>query len=327
MAKDLLGVEIGNTYLYISQISHGSVVRFYSAEIPEDAVIGDELVAFDAMVDVLKKAVHDGGFTTRKAALVVPDSATYVRRLKMPAMTEAQLKVNLPYEYRDLIQDDKEKYTFDYSMIGMINDENGTAREMELLGAAMSNELLENYIQMFARAGLKLVKAAPRMIALQELMHLLFKEEMKGDLAVLDLSIASTKVDIIRNGVYETTRSIEAGLWDVAQAIANDKNCDVHVARQYLMSRDEGALSSQACVDVYSSIAVEIRRALNYYTYEVRDNTLDKLYYSGIGAWDQAFVQEIADNVSLPLVPLTSASGAEGQALLAAPVTVGICLE
>jgi type IV pilus assembly protein PilM len=247
----------------------------------------------------------------------------------LPVMTESQLLVNIPYEFKDVIQDDKEKYTFDYSMIEMkyLSEKPDSPNEMELLGAAIQNETLEHYIQLFSRAGLKLVKASPRIIALQQLVGYLTKDNLKQDIAVLDLGSHETKVDIFHDGSYEATRSIDAGLLDIAKAIADKLNCDPHIARTYLVSNHENVLESQECKDVYAKIAVEVMRAINYYTYENPDNDLKYLYYDGFGAWIQPFVQEISNTVSLELRPLSSFDEEQQEALLNGATAIGACLD
>ncbi len=37
--------------------------------------------------------------------------------LRLPLMTEEQLRLNLPYEFHDYIGDEMDKYVFDYAMI------------------------------------------------------------------------------------------------------------------------------------------------------------------------------------------------------------------
>ena len=48
--------------------------------------------------------------------------------------------VNLPYEYQDAINGEKDNYIFDYAMKGIINDENGNPVEMQLLGAMVHKD-------------------------------------------------------------------------------------------------------------------------------------------------------------------------------------------
>jgi type IV pilus assembly protein PilM len=329
MAKDILGVEISTRKIKLVQVSQGKPVRYSEKEVPDGCVRDGLIVTWDAMEEVLRDAVKEGHFSTKKAAIVIPDTACYVRRLVLPVMTESQLMVNIPYEFRDVIQDDKDHYTFDYSMIGLnyVNEGDEKPNEMEMLGAAIQNDTLNHYMTLFARAGLKLVKATPRIMALQQLVCAISEDNLTHDIAILDLGFHETKVDIFHNGNYEATRSIDEGMESVANAVAEKLNCDAHIARQYLVSNHENVLASDECKDVYSHISVEIMRAINYYTYENPDNNLEKLYYNGFGSWIQPFIQEIANSVSLTLIPLSSFDEEEQEALLNGATAIGVCLD
>lgn len=69
----------------------------------------------------------------------------------------------------------------------------------------------------------------------------------------------------------------------IAGAVGDVLNVDQHVARGYLLNDQDKVLESEALANVYNVIAVEIMRAINYYTYENQNNTLEKLYVYGGG--------------------------------------------
>ena len=57
--------------------------------------------------------------------------------------------------------------------------------------------------------------------------------------------------------------------------------------------------------DLYDFIAVEIMRAINYYTYENRDNTLETLYYYGGGSAVTPLIETIRSTVDLDVKPIS----------------------
>ena len=324
--KDILGIEIGNKTAKFAQFKRGKLNKFVAAELPDNVVINDELVAFEAMGDIIAETIKKNKFSVKKAALVLPDSSVYLRRLVLPPMNEKQLLVNMPYEFRDVIGNEKDKYLYDYSMIELRKDEEGNATEMELLGAVVSIELIEKYREMFNRASLKLVKAAPREIALNELVDALNENEM-DDFAILDLGYKSTKVDIFKNGVYEVTRTIDYGAENIVQNAADIIGVDVHIANEYVKMNKDNIQENEKCVDVYSTIATEVMRVMNYYAFENPESTLENLYYCGGASYINRYIQEIAESISLNLVPLGSLAEADTEAITQGASAVGIALE
>ncbi|MBP5279543.1 MAG: pilus assembly protein PilM, partial [Erysipelotrichaceae bacterium] len=217
---NILGIEIGNKTVKVVEIKGNTLKNFAAVDLPDNIVVNNELVAFEAMGDLLKEIVREHRMSTRKAALVLPDTAVYIRRMVLPAMNEKQLMVNLPYEFKDVLSEEKDKYLYDYSMIGYREDSEGKVTDMELLGAVVNKALLEKYQAMFKRAGLKLVKAGPRETALSSLVSILNEGSEKKDFAILDMGYKTTKVEIFKEGVYEVTRTIESGAEDIVNVIA-----------------------------------------------------------------------------------------------------------
>lgn len=305
MAREILGVDIGSKRVKLCVLRNGEIVQTALLDTPENAVRNDSLTAYEAMSALLKEGMKENGIHCRKAALVIPDPDAYMHRLTMPLMSEKQLAVNLPYEFHDVITDHKDHYLYDYAMIASHAVQGDQPGEMELMAGAVSKEKIEAYQEMFHHAGLKLVMAAPRQMALVSVLRAFSDTCGKGDVAMVDLGDAYTRVDLFRDGTYEATRTIETGVAAIASAIGDVLNVDPHVARGYLRNDQDSVLESEPLANVYNVIAVEIMRAINYYTYENQNNTLEKLYVYGGGSHLKQLVASIADSVSsLQVLPV-----------------------
>ena len=112
--KDILGIEIGNKTVKFAEFRRGTLRNFVCVNVPDNAVMNDALVAFEAMGDLIKETVKANRISVRKAALVLPQTDVYLRRLLIPAMNEKQLMVNMPYEFKDVIGIVCELHCFTY---------------------------------------------------------------------------------------------------------------------------------------------------------------------------------------------------------------------
>ena len=323
-----IGVEIGNSRMKIVETKKGKLVRFAMEPMPDDMVRQGEIIQWEAMGDLLKAALKKNRFSGKRGALVVPDSIAFSRRTHMPPMGPSQLEFNLPYEFHDYITEDKDKYFYDYAMIDLIRDEEGNVSEMDLLAVAVPKEIMANYMRMFKRAGLKLVMAAPENRALENVAKYLKPEMTEGDYALLDLGAGATRIDIFSKGIYEVTRSIDIGCHSIAQLVADVFGCDPHKAEMYMEENKDNVLENEQCRDLYSRIAIDVMRAINYYTFENRDNTLEKMYYYGGGARIRPLIEEIAETIQLELVPFSEVTDGDqvaGDAVMNGAAAAGIC--
>lgn len=257
-----IGFEIGNSRIKMVETKKGKIVNFAVEDIPDDMVRAGEIIQWEAMGDFVKACIKKNRFSGKRAAIAVPDSVAYMRRTRMPPMTASQLEYNLPYEFNDFITEDKDKYVYDYSIIDMIEDEEGNVSEMEMLTCAAPKEIMARYMVMFKRAGLKLVLAAPECHAVGNIFAHLIPNVREGDYAVLDLGSLSTRIDIYSHGIYEVTRRIDTGCRTISSMMADAYGCDVHIAELMMKDNKDNFLEREECRNIYGRIAIDVMRAI-----------------------------------------------------------------
>lgn len=163
MGKKYLGIDIEDRFLKLVVMKDGKVLKTCLEVMPDNIVMGGRIAAFHALSDYLRDTVRRNKIRVKDAAFALPSETYYIRRVKLPKMTAAQLQINLPYEFHDYLQDDTDQYVFDYSVLSV--DE----KSMELLIAALSKRQVEQYKEMCKRAGLRLCKLVPDVLAIQEI--------------------------------------------------------------------------------------------------------------------------------------------------------------
>ena len=163
MGKKYLGIDIEDRFLKLVVMKDGKVLKTCLEVMPDNIVMGGRIAAFHALSDYLRDTVRRNKIRVKDAAFALPSETYYIRRVKLPKMTAAQLQINLPYEFHDYLQDDTDQYVFDYSVLSV--DE----KSMELLIAALSKRQVDQYKEMCKRAGLRLCKLVPDVLAIQEI--------------------------------------------------------------------------------------------------------------------------------------------------------------
>ena len=163
MGKKYLGIDIEDRFLKLVVMKDGKVLKTCLEVMPDNIVMGGRIAAFHALSDYLRDTVRRNKIRVKDVAFALPSETYYIRRVKLPKMTAAQLQINLPYEFHDYLQDDTDQYVFDYSVLSV--DE----KSMELLIAALSKRQVEQYKEMCKWAGLRLCKLVPDVLAIQEI--------------------------------------------------------------------------------------------------------------------------------------------------------------
>lgn len=337
MGKTRVGFDIGAGDLKIVQCDSAGIRRLAVEPMPDSLVKGGQIVSYDAMVDFIKRSVKKNHISGRDCGLVLSGGEAFLRRLTVPTMTAEQLSVNLPYEFRDYLTMDKDKYFYDYAVNAVKAGEDGAPGELDLTAAAISKETISNYVSMFRRAGFKLRTAAPPECAYANLIRAKEARETRepGDegereYCILDLGHTATRIYIFTGSRLEASRVIEYGSAMVDAAIADALGVDEHMAHAMKEANHDGAQELEGSRSVYANIAVEIRKAINFYSFNNRASTLQDAYFCGGGAYIPALLDAITGTVDLSLKGIRSLLPGGGRFVeksVFAAAAVGITLQ
>lgn len=323
MGKTYTGVDIGN-YSLKMVVSDGISIKNATVEtMPEGLVTDDRIVSYDAMADFIEDVAQRMGGSSKEVSVLLPKSVSFSRRLRIPAMTQKELDINLPYEFRDFIQQGKDKYFYDYAVLATQDGPDGKPESMDLLAVAAQKKTIEEYREMFKRAGMRLCIAMPYAAAWQNLVG--GNPRALANCCVVDFSYEATKLHFFIGGAYDVTRVIEIGGQDIDRAIAQEYGIDAHLANSYKHSNFECVQESAAAKGVYESISVEIGRALNFYGFNNPDTPVEVAYYSGGDAQLSCLIDTVATHtdVSLRDISVIMPTGLPDPLLLQCPAAFG----
>lgn len=292
--KNCLGIEIGHYRIKIAYMERGVLKRYFSERIETDTEFASDM-AFYARF--LQEVLGRSGIRCKKVVFALPQDDTYVKRFQLPLMTVEQLKMNLPYEFHDYTGDQLDAYQYDYGVLGR------TEEGLDLLAAACSKELCQAYQKLAKMAKLKIVGLVPAVVGLERILERAQKEE-KHDFAVLDLGTKAIRIHFFRKGIYDITRTMESGCEEIERIQSGDQDMidTLGLDVQEAFWDGEGTTGvDQILSERYRTIAVQVMRVLNFYSFNNADNTIDSLYYCGGGARYEALIEEIGETLDIPV--------------------------
>lgn len=300
MAKNMLGIDIGSNALKLAQYDGTAVRRAISVPVPDNLVQHGNIVSFAAMSDFLKDTLREQKLRGKDCALILPASHAFLRRVTMPAMTVKQLLINLPYEFRDFLSMGKDQYYYDYAVNGLISDEEGQPQQLDLTAATVPKEVISQYRDMLRRAGLRLRTAIPAEYAYANLLRAHQAAEDR-EYSFLDLGHTVSRLYIFNGYRFEASRVIDVGLSSVDDAIADALGVDEHVARTYKQTNHQQAQALESAGRVYDAISLDVRKAINFYSFSNQSSNLQDLWCCGGGVHIPGLLESIAATVDLSL--------------------------
>ena len=283
MKKTVVAFDMGETYLKIArQTKEGISVQ--TVQMPENLISEGTVQMPHMLSDFLKGVKKQYRLPSGMCGMVVPDELTVCRSVVLPAMTQAQLEVNLPFEFSDYISGEPQKYVYDYALDEMLYDDEGKPTEMRLTGAVMSKESVSSYVHMFADAGFKLRTLIPQEIAIGNIMKQgVVDGRVKADeeYCIINLGHRSTQIYVFCGDKQLVYRNVHVGGSFIDQVISENENVDVFVARTHKNTNFNNILDTDVVREMYTRIAVEVRKVINFYRFNNRDSLLENVYFIG----------------------------------------------
>ncbi len=324
MEKTYTGIDIGDHAIKIAVSNGVSIKKIAIEPLPDGMVADSRIVSFDAMADFIRAVARKHRGLEKNVSFVVPAGSCITRHLHVPMMSEKELALNLPFEFRDYIIQGKDKYVYDYTVLSIESDESGKADGMDLLAVASPKEAIFDFTEMFKRAGFRLKKALPPIAALQNLIAQSSHREQ--NCCVIDFAHLATQLHFFARGTYDVSRTIEIGGIDINRALASQFGLDEHLAGEYKHTDFNSANDTETARQVYDSIAVEAARALNFYSFNNPEITMEVVYCCGGGAKGLALMDAVASQIGSPLasiVEIMPPYGGDSDERMLCPLAVG----
>lgn len=307
-----LGLDIGIKTAKLAVVKNGMVEGLYAFSLPETLHReGERFALSEELAKELKLFIKKENISARRCAVALSSETAFIRRITIPWMTDKQIRVNLPYEFRDYIQGDKSAYFYDYAVVKVMEDEENKTKQLDLMIAAAPKQNIADWRTILRKAGLKLSVALPKYLTYRNLIAAYERRnpgEHPDEYCIADLGERQLRVHIYRGSTYETTRVIE---YD--EGILRLQDQDLPVEEQQAL---------------YTGIAVEVLRAVNFYGFNTPESNLQDVYFGGELAWSPILRKALEDTLNLRIHSIGELlPSADSKSVQLSAAAAGVALE
>lgn len=302
MAASVVGMDIGLTSVKLAY-REGNAVRLVSRALPENIIDEEEVIAPQTLTTLISTMRREEHVKPRNVVMVLGDNNAFFRHVTLPPMSVSELKINLPYEFRDYIDEDPSEYVYDYAVDEVPLREDGTPDRLELYAAAASRRLVEERATMLRKAGYRLKIVIPSQMAyarlLQDYLHRNPQEDGIHQVFI-NIGYEHVSVHLFQGSKHKASKTIDFGGRDLDMAIADLKGVDRHVASTYKQTNFEGVLDSPECEAVYDRLCFEINKVINFYNFSNEDD-VERMFLLGGGVEIPQLMDVVMRSFPIPL--------------------------
>lgn len=225
------------------------------------------------MAAALAEVVEASGFKGRRTVSAIDGERVIVRYLRLPRMTEKELRSGLKYEAERYLPVGTQDMVLDCAILDP--EPPGLAGQMLVLLAAAPRELALSYYRICQGAGLNLVALD---LIPAALCRALAGETLGQEAIILDLGANSSQVVLVRAGQLLYSRRINTGI---------------------LMPEQE---NTPPGFNPLFNLPQEVRRSLEFYRSQVgREFNPSKLYLTGGGSYQEGLRDFLHMELDLPV--------------------------
>jgi len=283
IGSDFFGLDIGTSAIRVVQMRGGKskvLVNYGSAEIDPKISRSDSPTGQQKLAQAIKKLVTESGISTANVAVGLPSQKVFMTVVDVDRLSPKELEKTISYQADSLVPTPLAESKIDWALLG---DSPKEASKVELLLSSVSNNFVEQRLDMLEGIGLNVIAFEPDSMALSR--ALLDPNSIEPTL-ILDMGDIATNLVIIVNNAPRLIRSISVGTNDIIKAAMNGLGIDEKQAQQFVfkfgLSKDKlegqiyGAISGT--VDV---LMVEIEKSMKFLTTRYPDSEVSKILVTG----------------------------------------------
>jgi len=300
MAKPLsfLGVDLSPDAIKLVELrpekGKPQLVTYGYTESKSDVLMGDFITNKNITSTLLKEVVNRAKVTTNLALAALPIAAVFSSVIKLSDLVKHDLdnkpkiKSLLAEEVKKILPKPLEEMAFDFNLLPIPEldkaDHNAKLENVRFLITASTNEVVNNYVEIFKQAGLHLTNLDIEAFAL---VRSLIGND-KSLIMVVDIGENRTTLSIVNQAIPILNRSIQIGGATITKAIADSLKITVSEAENYkldlgiMMTQENMTNFPKPVDDALAPIVTEIKYLLKtYYEQAGRDKILDKVILTG----------------------------------------------
>ncbi len=296
-SKRFVGVDIGSHAIKAVELVPGGgrfrVVHAGTADTPPGAVKEGAVVEPQALGLAIRQVLAKSGVKPGRVVSAIGGQAVIVRELKLPPMSEDELKQAARFEAERYIPYGVREVNMDFDVIGETTEDN--QRKIVVLLVAARREIVDKHVQALESAGVEPFVLDVESFAVIRALDAQARAGADGAATVfVDLGGETTDIVITEGGQLRLTRNINIGGDSLTKAVATRLDMEFQSAAQLKEEKGVVLLEGEplpddrtitglhdAMLPILGDLATEIRRSMDYFQTRWRESRVGRVVLSG----------------------------------------------
>lgn len=266
--SDFFGLDIGTTAVRLVELRGGGpvkpLVRYGYVPIDIRLAVSDSKPDQQKTAQILKELLVQSKVTSKNVVVGIPSQRVFTTLVDVDKLEGKELDNSIKLQADSIIPTAASESKIDWVVLG---DSPKDKNKVEILLTSVTNEYVENRLDLLESIGLNVIAFEPDNIAL---VRALMAPDATSPQMVVDVGQNSTDIVISMNGAPRLTRSIPTGASAIVKAAIQNLNIDEQQAHQFVykfgLSKDrlEGQIYN-AVVSTVDILQGEIDKSVKFF--------------------------------------------------------------
>lgn len=296
-SKSFVGLDIGSHSIKAVELGRGGarhrVLHAGTGETPPGAVKEGAVVEPQALGLAIRQVLGKAGIKAGRVVSAVGGQAVIVRELKLPPMSEDELKQAARFEAERYIPYGIREVNMDFDVIGETMEEN--QKKIVVLLVAARREIVDKHVQALEAGGVEPFVLDVESFAVIRALDPQGRGNGEGAATVfVDLGGETTDIVITEGDQLRLTRNVNIGGDSLTKAVASRLDMEFNSAAQVKEEKGVVLLEGETLPDdrtvlalhdamlpILGDLATEVRRSMDYFQTRWRESRIGKVVLSG----------------------------------------------
>ena len=302
--KEIVGVDIGSSSVKAIQLKEQKgtwhLQNIGLVPLPPEAIVDNTLMDSSSVVEATRNLLKSLGVKAKEVTSSVSGNSIIIRKILLPTMTQEELDDQIQWEADQYIPFDINDVHIDFQIL---SPDDRDPSKMSVLLAASKKDIVNDYVAVFNEAGLKLAVMDVDAFAVQNAFELNYDVDPEEVSALINIGASIMNINIVKGGFSLFTRDVQMGGNLYTEEIQKQFSVRTDEAERIKLTHEiqDGERLQTVIGRINETLAMEIRRSLDFYNSTATDGKIDKVFLSGGCAKIPLLTDAISERLGLPV--------------------------
>jgi len=307
-SKPLLGLDIGSSSVKAAELKKaGSGYELASLGIEAlgpDTVVDGAIMDSNAVSFAVNSIVEGNKIKTKHVATAVAGHSVIVKRVAIPASSEAELAGSISLEAQQHIPFEIDDVNLSYQIMGV----GPTGNDMDVMLVAVKREKISNHTRVLTQSGM-----TPRVVdidafALQNVFEVNYDPPPESTIALLNIGASLMNINIVQAGVPLFTRDVSVGGNQYTDMLQKELDLTFDDAEALKRGKELEGVSLDTVKSHIESVTellvLEVRKTFDFFRATTSAEQIQQIYVAGGTARVEGMLESLREEFDTPVEEL-----------------------